>query len=378
MKEELAVAPRAAEFFAGMGLVRMALEQAGCKVVFANDISATKQRIYEANFGLGEFLCADIRNVYANQIPQVEIATASFPCTDLSLAGNRAGLAGVESGLFREFHRILSEMEGRRPKTVILENVVGLATSKGGADLAVTISLLNKLGYICDLLMLDARWFVAQSRPRVFVVATLSSMTDSTGWAPSRLRPSWVGRFVAGRPELKVQAAKLPEPPEHSSHLVYYVDHYAPHHPIWWGGSKLESFLSSLSHIQARRLDALRSSDYTSFATAYRRTRHGRAVWEIRSDDISGCLRTGRGGSSRQALVKAGQGDVRVRWMTAREYARLQGAPEVSFGDATEAQSRFALGDAVCVPAVVWLLQNHPQILRDHEIVDAPLVTAYA
>ena len=51
-------------------------------------------------------------------------------------------------------------------------------------------------------------------------------------------------------------------------------------------------------------------------------------MWEIRSDDIAGCLRTARGGSSRQALVEAGHGELRVRWMTPREYARLQGAPE--------------------------------------------------
>ena len=55
-------------------------------------------------------------------------------------------------------------------------------------------------------------------------------------------------------------------------------------------------------------------------------------MWEIRGDEISGCLRTGKGGSSRQALVEAGQGDVKVRWMTAREYCRLQGAPDLNLG----------------------------------------------
>ena len=48
-------------------------------------------------------------------------------------------------------------------------------------------------------------------------------------------------------------------------------------------------------------------------------------MWEIRADGIAGCLRTARGGSSKQALVEAGAGELRVRWMTAREYARAAG-----------------------------------------------------
>jgi DNA (cytosine-5)-methyltransferase 1 len=102
--------PRVAEFFAGIGLVRMALEQEGCKVVFSNDISPKKQAIYAENFDPSAFVCSDIRDLCGGDVPDVEIATASFPCTDLSLAGNRAGLAGSESSTLLEFLRILGEM----------------------------------------------------------------------------------------------------------------------------------------------------------------------------------------------------------------------------------------------------------------------------
>ena len=356
----------------------MALEQAGGKVVFANDISETKQRIYEANFGKGDFLCADIRRVRGYQIPAIEIATASFPCTDLSLAGNRAGLGGVHSSMFHEFLRILVEMGERQPKTVLLENVIGLATSRGGADLVEAIASLNRLGYICDIVMVDAKWFVAQSRPRVFVIAVQEALSQTTQWVASTLRPEWIRRFVAGHPDLQMQAAQLPEPPTESGHLVYFVEHHTPDSPIWWDEARVEDFIASLSTKQSDRLNALRQSDFRTFATAYRRTRYGKAVWEIRADDIAGCLRTGRGGSSRQALVESGLGSVQVRWMTAREYARLQGAPDILFGDVTEAQARFALGDAICVPAVTWLLQNYLRLLRSQGIADVPLVTAYA
>ena len=378
MEEYSAPAPRVAEFFAGMGLVRMALEETGCNVVFANDISETKQRIYEANFGAGEFVRADIRDLRGNQIPQVEIATASFPCTDLSLAGNRAGLNGGESSMLREFLRIIVEMGDCRPRSVLLENVVGLATSGGGRDLAEAIASLNELGYICDLVMVDAKWFLPQSRPRVFVMATDTPLAGAADWRPTALRPQWIKKFVGKHPNVRMQAAALPDPPFHESHLVYFVDHYSSADPIWWHGARFEDFLASLSPIQANRLQAMRSADYRTFATAYRRTRYGKAVWEIRADDIAGCLRTGRGGSSRQALVEAGQGEVRARWMTSREYARLQGAPDVCLGNVTEAQARFALGDAVCVPAVTWLLKHYLQLLRRQGIADSQLVTGYA
>ena len=82
-------------------------------------------------------------------------------------------------------------------------------------------------------------------------------------------------------------------------------------------------------------------------------------MWEIRSDDISGCLRTARGGSSRQAVVEFSGDDVRVRWMTPREYGRLQGVTDqFDYSAVTDAQALFGFGDAVCVPVVAWLAQH--------------------
>ena len=91
---------KAAEFFAGIGLVRLALEQEGFEVVFANDIEPGKRDLYAANFGSEDFVLGDIRDIKGADVPDIELATASFPCTDLSLAGHRAGLDGKESGMF--------------------------------------------------------------------------------------------------------------------------------------------------------------------------------------------------------------------------------------------------------------------------------------
>ena len=112
-----------AEFFAGIGLMRMGLERAGWHVAFANDIAEDKQQMYRDHFGSGdEFVLGDVHKLAANEVPDIALATASFPCNDLSLAGARQGLAGAQSSAFWGFIEILTKMGGRRPPMVLLEN----------------------------------------------------------------------------------------------------------------------------------------------------------------------------------------------------------------------------------------------------------------
>ena len=144
----------------------------GWAVRFANDIDPLKHEMYRDNFGQGEshFLLGDVHGIPESTIPSVTLATASFPCNDLSLAGSRSGLQGKQSSAFWGFVRILSEMGERRPPIVLIENVPGFLTSNHGKDLADALIALNKLGYHVDALLLDAANFVPQSRQRLFVI----------------------------------------------------------------------------------------------------------------------------------------------------------------------------------------------------------------
>lgn len=76
------------DFFAGIGLVRMGLEACGWRVVYANDIDAQKLSMYDAHFhdAAEHFQLEDIHKVNASHLPDSMLATASFPCTDLSAA----------------------------------------------------------------------------------------------------------------------------------------------------------------------------------------------------------------------------------------------------------------------------------------------------
>lgn len=350
---------RAAEFFAGIGLVRAALAEADIEVVWANDIEPAKEHLYAANFGGDHFRLDDIRNVVGDDIPDVDVATASFPCTDLSLAGSRRGLAGVQSGMFWEFARVLEEMGDRRPSVVLLENVPGFATSHGGRDLADAVGHLNELGYVCDPFVLNADRWVPQSRERLFIVGMTEKLYHPAG-EPDEMRPPWLIKFMKEHSGLLLQANVLEPPAPAAQPLDDYVQRFRHDNEIWWTPAQTAAFTRSLSDVQRERFERLRVGRKLTWRTAYRRTRGGVAVWEMREDPIAGCLRTARGGSSKQAVVELGRGNARVRWMTDREYARLQGVgDEFEFAGLSSNKVMFGFGDAVCVPVVAWIAQHY-------------------
>jgi DNA mismatch endonuclease Vsr len=105
------------EFFAGIGLMRLGLERGGWSLAFANDIDEQKFEMYSEHFHSASehFVLNDIHELKAEDVPSATLATASFPCNDLSLAGARAGLKGLQSSAFWGLIRILEEMKERRP-----------------------------------------------------------------------------------------------------------------------------------------------------------------------------------------------------------------------------------------------------------------------
>jgi DNA (cytosine-5)-methyltransferase 1 len=284
----------------------------------------------------------------------------------LSLAGNRAGLSGRESGAFWPFIEILGKMreQGRSPRIVMIENVPGFLTSGAGSDFRSAVEALNHLGYRCDAVLLNALHFVPQSRQRLFVIG----LQDDTPGNPMRLlrvlesesplRPEPLCRFINDNSDLLWGRIDLPSPPNRRPSLTSILEEVSPEDPRWWKADRVKKLLDSMQPIHRRRVEQLSSGKRPRIGTVYRRTRRGKAVAEVRTDNIAGCLRTARGGSSKQFLIIGRDGEVAVRNLTPREYARLQGAPDFfQIGDdANLGLSSF--GDAVCVPAVHWLVEN--------------------
>ncbi|MEU2928756.1 DNA (cytosine-5-)-methyltransferase [Streptomyces sp. NPDC007251] len=356
-----------AEFFAGIGLARLGLEKAGLRVTWANDMSSDKHDMYRTHFRdeHDHYVLSDIKKLAeaggAPGLPRdLGLAWASFPCTDLSLAGGRKGLAGKHSGTFYDFMKILTDLGHHQPPVVALENVNGFATSHGGKDLQTAVQALNDLGYSVDVLTLDARSWVPQSRPRLFVVGAKETPKEE---APENrnafLRPAWLNHLFEND-ELTTHRAALPSPPPHRTEGWTELIKKNPPVPeeLWWDDLQRKKFESELSSIQRKRVEKLQESGSVVYRTAYRRTRNGVPAWEIRADDVAGCLRTTGGGSSKQAVVRIAPDGLRVRWMTPREYACLMGADEYTLPQRTN-QALMGFGDAVCVNAVAWLGEHY-------------------
>lgn len=350
---------RAAEFFAGIGLVRLALERQGWNVVYANDIDPKKAEMYRAKWPEDDHLVVgDIHKIDPQSVPDCELFTASFPCNDLSIAGKWEGLNGKESSAFWGLIRILQEMGDRRPACVLLENVVGFLMSHGGRDFEQALLALNKLGYLVDAVILNAVHWTPQSRARMFVVAKRDEGQARRGAAMmTDARPEALFRFIHSHPDIAWDLSDVPPLPRPTARLADIVEDLPDNDPHWWSKDRVDYFMNQLSPRHEAEARRMIDGKAVSYATAFRRVRHGKSMAELRTDGIAGCLRTPRGGSGRQILFKAGGGRHQVRLLTARECARLQGVPDDYPIRTPLNQALFGFGDAVCVPAVEWVVK---------------------
>lgn len=364
--QELPAAPTCAEFFAGIGLMRYGLEAAGWSVVWANDIDATKFELYDNHFGdaAEHFVLDDVHDIDPCDIPPVDLATASFPCTDLSLAGGRRGIHAGESSAFWGFVDAIAGMP-TKPTLILLENVTGFLTSHGGRDFEQAMLAMNKLGYTVDPFILNARWFVPQSRQRLFIVGMLNKK-PSTDFpiSETRLRPSAITRFVNSHPNVSWSISELPDPPERSTNNLDNILEDLPNNASeWWCQDRVDYLYDQMSPKHRKQIDLLIKSRTHSYGTVFRRVRKQldgtkRSMAELRLDGIAGCLRTPKGGSGRQILVKAGYGKLQARLLTPHECARLMGADDFEISG-TLNQALFGFGDAVCATAVEWIAKNY-------------------
>lgn len=359
----------ALEFFAGVGLARIGLEQAGWEVVLANDLDPTKREMYEGHFGPSPHYSGEDIHLLAErpaEIPTAMLAHASFPCTDLSLAGGRRGIHAGQSSAYWGFHRLLENLEQRSPPLVLLENVTGFLSSKGGDDFRTALRSLNDLGYVVDAMVLDAAHFVPQSRPRLFVVGVksvghvgLSIETDPTKLSPTTLRTKKLIDAMKAATSINWAIADLPEPPSYGqSTLAEVLDDPPEDSPEWWNHERAEYLLNQMSERHRATADEMIAGTRYAYGTVFRRVRKGKSMAELRTDGLAGCLRTPKGGSGRQILFKAGRGSYQVRLLNARECARLMGAEEYRIS-AKLNQALFGFGDAVCVDCIRWIAENY-------------------
>lgn len=357
------------EFFAGGGMARTGLG-AGWVCTFANDFDPMKAAAYRANFpGSEDHLHeGDVWNLNSSNLPgHADLAWASSPCQDFSLAGARAGLAGGRSSAFFGFWKLMEALdkEGIAPSTIVVENVVGLLSSHGGEDFSELCRALVGRGYRVGAVEIDAQRFVPQSRQRVFVIASKAKV----GPTQSRIdpvEPLHSKRIMAAYNQLDASLRRswvwwrLPFPPSTNASIDTVLE---PDDDVrWFDDDKVERLRRLLSPRHKLKLVDAQESGVRTVGTLFRRMRleAGLKVQraELRFDGFAGCLRTPSGGSSKQFVVVVDPNNVRIRDLTGREAARLMGlGDEYKLPKSKNGALKLA-GDGVVVDVVEWLRLN--------------------
>ena len=188
--------------FSGSGAFELGGLLAGIRPVWASEIEpfpirvTTKRLPFVKHYG-------DVNSIRGDEIEPVDIITSGSPCTDLSIAGKRAGLDGRQSGLFYQAIRIIKEMrcatDGRYPRFIVWENVPGAFSSNNGEDFRAVLNAVCSVkdgdifvpgppkgkwanagcvmadGFSLAWRVFDAQfWGVPQRRKRIYLVSDLA------------------------------------------------------------------------------------------------------------------------------------------------------------------------------------------------------------
>ena len=163
--------PTVGSLFSGIGGFDLGLERAGWRVIWQVEANPFRRRILKRHWPDVE-LRGDIATD-TNGLARPDLICGGFPCQDVSVAGNRAGLDGERSGLWYEYLRVVREL---RPAWVLIENVPGLLSSHEGKDFEIVVSGLAECGYGVAWRLLDSQnWGVPQRRRRMFIVGHLGA-----------------------------------------------------------------------------------------------------------------------------------------------------------------------------------------------------------
>ncbi|MFY9972094.1 MAG: DNA cytosine methyltransferase [Roseiarcus sp.] len=360
------------EFFAGGGMARAGLGDTW-RCLFANDVDQKKVATYEANWGSGHIRQADVASLTLADLPGtvVDLAWASFPCQDLSLAGGYRGLGGerdnarTRSGTFWPFWKLMRGLveAGRAPRTIVLENVYGCLTSHGGRDFAAIAAALADADYRFGAAVINASHFVPQSRPRVFFVAVRAGETipnslvaeaPQATWRPAALVEACAG--MTSKAKANWLWWRIAAPAARRSVFSDLVE-TVPSGVGWHTAAETKYLLDLMTPLNRRKVAEAVMSGRRAVGTIYRRTRadedgRKRQRAEVRFDDIAGCLRTPAGGSSRQAILVVEGQTVRSRMLSPREAARLMGLSDDYRLPERYNDAYHVCGDGVCVPVV--------------------------
>jgi DNA (cytosine-5)-methyltransferase 1 len=274
--------------------------------------------------------------------------------------------------------------DGRAPAIIALENVCGTLTSHGGKDFAAICQAYADAGYRHGALVINAELFVPQSRSRLFVIGVRAGIAvDRALLAPGPTPPFHTPGLRRAQEALPVGLREtflwwtLPAPEPRARTFADEIED-PPQGVAWHTAAQTARLLAMMSPVNLAKVAAAKRTGRRMVGGVYRRTRPGddgatvqRA--EVRFDEVSGCLRTPAGGSSRQVILVIDGDKVRSRLISVRETARLMGLSDTYQLPAPYSEAYHLTGDGVAVPVVRHLARHifEPIVARDREAREA-------
>lgn len=169
--------------FCGCGGLDMGFVKAGYDIVWANDFDKYAVKTYAANFD-HQVILGDINEIELDSLPDFDVLVGGFPCQPFSMMGSEHGFNDARGTLFFRIAEIIRDriQKDKKPKALILENVRTLKThDKGNTFKTIKRILEEDLGYkvFCDILN-TANFGIPQTRNRTYIVCFSNDTADFT------------------------------------------------------------------------------------------------------------------------------------------------------------------------------------------------------
>ena len=187
------------DMYSGIGGFRSALDEVGgFECVGYCEIDKFAKQAYETLYDTkGEMYFEDARNICPDDLPDIDLICAGFPCQSFSLAGKQRGFDDTRGTLFFEVARVAA---AKRPALLYLENVQNLLSHDKGWTFETILEVLDDIGYDVSWTVLNSANFgVAQSRNRVFITGFLRGRCAGEIFAFSQANPKTLKQRLPGR-----------------------------------------------------------------------------------------------------------------------------------------------------------------------------------
>jgi DNA (cytosine-5)-methyltransferase 1 len=301
------------DLFAGIGGFRLALEANGGECVFSSEWDKKSQAVYKTNHG--DLPAGDITQIDERTIPAFDVLAAGFPCQAFSVSGKRLGFEDSRGTLFYDIARIA---KFHKPKILFLENVKNIVRHDNGNTMRVISAILDEIGYDLYLKVIRSSDFgLPQARERAYFVCVNREFSTVPFSFPEFQGPI---RIISDVLEKQVDEN-------------LFIDR-----------EDIEIYKNEFDVVDRRRPLQIGKLGKGG---------QGERIYSIHASGIT--LSAYGGGAA--AKTGAYFVDGRVRKLSPRECARLQGFPESFKPDSSRNYAYKQFGDSVSVPVLTSIFK---------------------